>query len=136
MRGKTNPIFPSFPSKLRRTALTYSRGPRVWLTLKLWLALCHPAKSCGDADGRSSRQRPEEPCSSQISPSCFFPNGCSPQAATELGEAQVLLLSISRERIGMTEGSAVLSVSSIQGTQSAIYRGGVPESAQPAPAYT
>lgn len=70
--------------------------PWVWLTWKLWLAHCHPAMSCGAADGRSSWQRPELPCSSQLSlHAVFFPHGCSPHAGVELGEAEVLFLSVS-----------------------------------------
>lgn len=97
----------------------------VWLTWKLWLAHCHPAMSCGAADGRSSWQRPELPCSSQLSlRAVFFPHGCSPHAGVELGEAEVLFLSVSISQREHRDDRCVSSplASSIQGTQSVIHQ--------------
>lgn len=93
VRGKTSLIFPFFASKLSWAALTYSWGP--WFGWHGGFAHCHPAMSCGTADGRSSWHSPQLPCSTQLSPYCFFHMGAPTHASIGSGEGKAVFLSIS-----------------------------------------
>ncbi len=93
--------------------------------------------SCGAADGRSSWQRPELPCSSQLSPCCFFHMGAPSHAGVEVGEAEVVFLSISISQRENGDDRCVSGPSFFNPRNTVPDTpGSSPVSAQPAPVYT
>ena len=74
-RGENKPCFSIFCLQAKSKSPDLLSRPQVWLTRRRWLACCHPAMSCGAEDGRSSWQRLELPCSSQLSLVFFFHMG-------------------------------------------------------------
>lgn len=93
--GENKPYFSIFHIQTETNGSDRPYRPRVWLTWLLWLARCHPAMSRGAADGRSSWQWPELPCSSQLSPCYYFHTGAPPHTGAEQGGAEVVFLPIS-----------------------------------------
>lgn len=136
--GKQALFFHPLPPSEQSNSSDLLSRPRVWLTWKLWLARCHPAMSCGAVDGRSSWQRPELPCSSQLSPCCFFHMGAPPHASVGLGEAEVVFLSISISRRENRDGRCVSGSPCFFTPRNTVYDipGTASLSAQPAPGYT
>lgn len=138
VRGKTSPIFPSFASKLSRTALTYSLGPGFgWHGSFGLLAATQPCR-VELRNGRSSWQRRELPCSSQLFQHSFFHLGAPPCASVKLGEAELVFLSISISQSENCDDRCVSGPPSFftPGNTVCDIPGSAPVSAQPAPAYT